>query len=261
MEKVKKAAAFYFALQGAAVVMWWVMLATWPESREWFRLEASSLASLWAFWLPDLLLIGPFSLVASWMITTKNRYAEAGAWLVTGAVTYATLHTTALAMITDRGWLGATLMLPSTLWSGIFATVVTVGHGMFRQARPASKGRVLLKTLAQIVIVWSVILGLIPLLISSVEGKLGVTALRFPFQKSVAMLLFAAVSSMGVWAAVVMSKLGKGTPLPLDHASELVVAGPYKYLRNPMAVSGIGQGLCVALFLGSPLVAVYALTG
>ena len=30
---------------------------------------------------------------------------------------------------------------------------------------------------------------------------------------------------------------------------------------NPMAVSGVGQGLAVALFLGSPLVALYALMG
>jgi protein-S-isoprenylcysteine O-methyltransferase Ste14 len=58
-----------------------------------------------------------------------------------------------------------------------------------------------------------------------------------------------------------MSRIGKGTPLPLDHATELVVLGPYAYVRNPMAVSGIGQGLAVALFLGSPLVAIYALIG
>jgi protein-S-isoprenylcysteine O-methyltransferase Ste14 len=58
-----------------------------------------------------------------------------------------------------------------------------------------------------------------------------------------------------------MSTIGRGTPLPLDHAHELVVVGPYRYVRNPMAVSGVGQGLMVALFLGSPLVAVYALMG
>lgn len=58
-----------------------------------------------------------------------------------------------------------------------------------------------------------------------------------------------------------MSMEGGGTPLPLDHASKLVVSGPYRYIRNPMAFSGIGQGLVVALAWGSPLVAVYALIG
>ena len=58
-----------------------------------------------------------------------------------------------------------------------------------------------------------------------------------------------------------MSKFGRGTPLPLDHAQHLVIQGPYKYVRNPMAVSGIGQGLAVALILGSPLTVLYALMG
>jgi protein-S-isoprenylcysteine O-methyltransferase Ste14 len=58
-----------------------------------------------------------------------------------------------------------------------------------------------------------------------------------------------------------MSRVGRGTPLPLDAATRLVVSGIYEHVRNPMAISGIGQGLAVALFLGSPLVAVYALMG
>ena len=58
-----------------------------------------------------------------------------------------------------------------------------------------------------------------------------------------------------------MSKIGKGTPLPLDSTTSSVVSETYKYVRNPMAVSGIGQGLAVALFLSSPLVAIYALMG
>ena len=261
MEKVRKAAAAYFALQGIAVVGWWVMLAVWPESREWFRLERGSLTTLWAFWLPDLLLIGPFSLAASWLIYRRGRYAEAAAWLVTGAVTYATLNTTAIAMMTDLGWLGVVLMVPAMLGSGVFSTGLTVGHGMFRQAKATSTDYVLLKTLTQIAIVWTLILAAFPYVFTIIEARIGVPTLRFAFQQPVAIVLFAAISLLGVWSAVVMSRVGRGTPLPLDHAPELVVAGPYRYVRNPMAVSGIGQGLCVALLLGSPFVAVYALMG
>ncbi len=58
-----------------------------------------------------------------------------------------------------------------------------------------------------------------------------------------------------------MSKIGRGTPLPLDYAPNLVAKGAYSYVRNPMAISGIGQGLAVGLFLGSPLVLLYALMG
>ena len=261
MEKLRKAAGAYFALQGLAVMGWWVLLAARPESREWFRLEDDSLTTLWAFWLPDLLLIGPFSFVASYLIHQESRYADAAAWLVTGAVTYATLYTTAIAMMTDVGWLGVVLMLPATLWSGVFATGLTVGGGMFRQAKAATTNYVLLKTLTQIAVVWTLILAVFPHLITVIEARLGIATLQFPYQRPLATAIFAAISILGVWAAVVMSREGRGTPLPLDHAAELVVEGPYRHVRNPMAVSGIGQGLCVALFLGSPLVAVYALMG
>ena len=58
-----------------------------------------------------------------------------------------------------------------------------------------------------------------------------------------------------------MSILGVGTPLPLDSPNFLVVKGPYKFVRNPMAIAGIGQGIAVGLFLGSFGVLIYALLG
>jgi len=261
MEKVRKAAAVYFLLQGVTVVAWWLLLISVPASREWFRLDPGSLTTLWAFWLPDLLLIAPVSLTAAGLVRKGHSYAEPAAWLVTGAVTYATLHTFAMTMMTDLGWLGVVLMIPAMLWSGVFAIGLTVRGQMFRPARDSSTNYVLTKTLTQIVVVWTLILAVIPYLITIFEKKLGVPRLEFTFQRPVALVLFAVVSSVGVWAAVVMSRVGKGTPLPLDHAPNLVVTGPYRYVRNPMAVSGILQGLCVALFLGSPLVAIYALIG
>jgi len=55
--------------------------------------------------------------------------------------------------------------------------------------------------------------------------------------------------------------LGKGTPLPLDCPNQLVIKGPYKFVRNPMAVAGIGQGVSVGVIFGSYLVIIYALSG
>ncbi|HRA40548.1 MAG TPA: isoprenylcysteine carboxylmethyltransferase family protein [Pyrinomonadaceae bacterium] len=115
--------------------------------------------------------------------------------------------------------------------------------------------------MTQIVVIWSAILVVFPYLITIVEGSFGITRLQVPFQKPLAAVLFIAISSPGVRGSIVMSKIRKGTPLPLDHAKNLVIRGPYAFVRNPMAVSGIGQGLAVALFLGSPLVALYALIG
>ena len=41
----------------------------------------------------------------------------------------------------------------------------------------------------------------------------------------------------------------------------MVVTGPYRYVRNPMAVAGLTQGVAVGLWLGSPAVVLYALAG
>lgn len=261
MEKIRKSASVYFLIQGLGVIAWWILLITIPASRQWFKLEPSSLTILWGFWLPDILLIGPGSIAAAVLIYRGFRYAEHLMWLVTGAVTYATLYTLAIAMMTDFGWLGVVLMVPAMLWSGVFATGITVGGDMFRSAKPSSTNYVLTKTLTQIVVAWSVILLVFPYLITFFEDKLGVERLEFAGQKPIALALFVLLSIPGIWSAIVMSREGKGTPLPLDHATSLVVCGPYAFVRNPMAVSGIGQGLAVALFLGSPLVAVYALMG
>lgn len=261
MEKVRRAAIFYYLLQGVAVVAWWLMMYVLPSTQAWFRLDNHSLISLNSFWLGDLLFIAPGSIAAAVLLYVRWKYATAVMWLVTGAITQATAYSAAYTFQTDLGWLGVTLMLPAMIWSGVFATGMTFGGEMFRRAKTASKNYILLKTLTQIAVVWSAILVIIPYLITILEDKIVITRLLFPFQKPLALVLFIGISVVGVWSAVVMSRIGKGTPLPLDHATELVVVGPYKYVRNPMALSGIGQGLAVALFLGSPLVALYALMG
>lgn len=261
MEKVRRAAIGYYLLQGVAVVGWWVMMYVQPSTQSWFRLDPESSVSLNSFWLGDLLFIAPGSIAAAILLLVRWKYASAVMWLVTGAITQATAYTLAYSLQTDSGWLGVALMLPSMLWSGVFATGVTFGGEMFRASKPATSNHILLKTLSQIAIVWTIILLVFPYLITFLEDKLGIARLQFPYQRPLAIALFVGISVIGVWAAVVMSRVGKGTPLPLDHATELVIAGPYRYVRNPMAVSGIVQGLAVALFLGSPLVAIYALMG
>lgn len=43
--------------------------------------------------------------------------------------------------------------------------------------------------------------------------------------------------------------------------NRLVIAGPYRSVRNPMALAGIAQGVAVGLLLTSWMVVVYALAG
>lgn len=261
MKSVRQAAAAYFFLQGIAVMAWWAFLFLAPAYRVYFTLQPGSDESLMAFWLADLTFLGLGSLATAWLCFISSESRRIASWFVTGAVGYAAIYCFAFAWITDHGWLGGCLMFPAMIWSGVWAVGMSFEGTIFRPAARSSSRWIVLKTFAQIVVVWSIILGLFPYLITVLEDKLGIARLVFPLQRPVAAAIFIAISSLGIWAAYVMAVAGQGTPLPLDHAVKLVVRGPYAFVRNPMAVSGIGQGLAVALFFGSPLVAAYALMG
>ncbi len=260
--KIRQTAAVYFAVQGIAVFAWWILLIFVPASRKYFLLENDSETSLLAFWMADLSLLGIGSLVAAALCWRDSRHQSAALWFVVGAISYATLYCLAFALMTDDGWLGVTLMFPAMIWSSNFAVGLSpVGNLMFRQSSESSTGWILTKTFAQIVVVWTLILFVFPYFIMILEDKIGVARVTFPFQKIIAAVIFIAISVVGLTSSYTMSKIGKGTPLPLDATKNLVIAGTYSYVRNPMAISGIGQGIAVALFWGSPLVLVYAAMG
>ena len=53
-------------------------------------------------------------------------------------------------------------------------------------------------------------------------------------------------------------KGGGGTPAPWDPVAQLIIHGPYRYVRNPMLIGVIVILLCEALFFGSGPLLVYA---
>lgn len=55
-------------------------------------------------------------------------------------------------------------------------------------------------------------------------------------------------AGLALWCAVTFAVVGRGTPLPFDPPRRLVIAGPYRSVRNPMAI-GVGSAL-----LGAALV-------
>ncbi len=54
---------------------------------------------------------------------------------------------------------------------------------------------------------------------------------------------------------------GRGTPLPTATAPLLVIQGPYRFVRNPMATAGIIQGLAIGWYFGSFGILLYSLLG
>ncbi len=132
---------------------------------------------------------------------------------------------------------------------------------LFRPARAAHPLWNLTKTLLQTAVFWSTLLWLAPAALVSGERLLGVGGIRFAGQLPVGWLVLVVASFGGLWSGLTMALHGHGTPLPLDTAQRLVTGGPYRFVRNPMAVFGLSQGLGVAILHGSPTVLLYVLAG
>jgi protein-S-isoprenylcysteine O-methyltransferase Ste14 len=133
----------------------------------------------------------------------------------------------------------------------------------FRPATAAPTWRHVLATLLQTTVFWTVFLFVLPWLVALGERTLGVPPLPLPppWPRNLGVALFALGGALGLWSGITMAVRGRGTPLPLATARELVVAGPYRVVRNPMALGGIAQGVATGLWLQSGTVVAYALAG
>jgi protein-S-isoprenylcysteine O-methyltransferase Ste14 len=71
-------------------------------------------------------------------------------------------------------------------------------------------------------------------------------------------VLIGAGALLMVWCWYEFAARGRGTPMPLDPPRRLVIAGPYRYVRNPMYVAGLLLLLGQAVFYGAPSLVWYA---
>lgn len=149
------------------------------------------------------------------------------------------------------------------LRQSVHETRQVTGHSLayFKPAQSTSVLWNLVKTLCQTVVFWFSFLYLIPQILLAFERFFGFQPFRFPGQDTLAFLGFVAASIGGLWSGATMAVVGQGTPLPFDTAAKLVVAGPYRFVRNPMALFGLAQGLFVGIFLGSYFIFPYVFLG
>ncbi|MBA3699602.1 MAG: isoprenylcysteine carboxylmethyltransferase family protein [Planctomycetes bacterium] len=120
-----------------------------------------------------------------------------------------------------------------------------------RVAAEASRARHLLRTLIQTAVMWLVFFGLAPWGIAHLEAWLGVPSFVDRWSQITGIIAFTLCSVLGLWSSVSLAWYGEGTQLPTATARRLVVAGPYRFVRNPMAISGLGQGAAIGLWFGS----------
>ena len=173
------------------------------------------------------------------------------AWFAAGAIVYAFVYCVGWSIWRGGAWLNVALMAPAALFSTIGALDVSAGSiPIFRRATPGSAVRHVAATFGQIVVFWSFFLFVVPSAIVFVERELVRPSFAFPGQSPVAALLFVAFSSLGLASGLTMAGRGAGTAAVCRHEP----AGDdrtVRYLRNPMVVAGLGQGLAVALWFGS----------
>jgi protein-S-isoprenylcysteine O-methyltransferase Ste14 len=255
----------WFAVQAAAGAAWWLAVAWVPGVRD------ATLGSL------DPLLVAAFDVplfvVASALAAAGARWAAvlATVWTVVVLVALACWATATTeagvgVLVMAGAAVGSALALALVLLGRVPTEWVTAGPLRFRTADAAApRRRHVLGTVLQIVVFWGLFLGVIPLVIAAAEHRWRLHPAVAPGVVLALVVtggvVLVAASALGIASAAAMSTQGAGTPLPSAMPNRLVVAGPYRSVRNPMALAGITQGVAVGLLLSSWMVVVYALAG
>ncbi len=128
--------------------------------------------------------------------------------------------------------------------------------GGFRTATGTSRLRHTLVTILFTIVTWGLAFALAPWGVVTLEKMIGVPTYYYPAVSVSGIAVFIFASFIGLSSCVAMAWFGRGTPMPSATASNLVIVGPYKWIRNPMTLSGLLQGLGVGLWWGSVTIVV-----
>jgi protein-S-isoprenylcysteine O-methyltransferase Ste14 len=248
-------------MQAIAGFSWWAAVFVSPVVRE-ATLGNLNPAAVAVFDIPLFVMASALAAIG-----VRAAAVVSTGWTSVVAVALAVYAT----ITTEAGW-GVLSMGAATAGSLIALCLVLLGRVptvwfirgpfAFRPATiRATAATHVASTFGQLVLFWGFFLVVMPVAIAFLEQRWAV-ALPFPsFAGPAGVALLGLASALGVWSAVVMSTLGNGTPLPSAMPNRLVIAGPYRWIRNPMAVAGIVQGAAVGLILQSWLVVAYAVLG
>ncbi|MEY2849753.1 MAG: hypothetical protein RI885_2420 [Actinomycetota bacterium] len=232
----------YFAVQSVAGALWWVAVFVVPQVR------VSTLGSL----PPVIVAIAdiPLFVGASALAAFGLRWA---AVVATGWTALVAVSLAVYATITGEAGLGVLAMAAAVGGSALALTLILLGRvptewiarGPFAfkladagAATIAHVGR----TTAQIIVFWSLFLGIIPGVLVVLEARWGFALPPSGVVSGIGVVILILASALGLWSAAAMSITGGGTPLPSSMANSLVIAGPYRFVRNPMAVAESCRG-------------------
>ena len=238
-----------YTIQAALILLWWVGLHLSVDFFAAFQFAGIDPPAFRAFFLPDVIIIAGSSLLRAY------RRSSALEYVILGGFAYAFLYCLNATVLTASGYLPTTIMGLGLAYNGF----LIFGRLSFRTSTTDSLALNLTKTLVQTACVWLITLGVFPyFILLAYRGEVVPT---FGPRFWAALGMFVSCALLGLCSAWQMVRKGRGTPLPLDQTQELVTSGPYAYVRNPMAIAGIGQGIAISWWMASwPLLA-YALLG
>ncbi len=239
-----------YLIQSFLILLWWIGILQSDKFYKIFEFQEISKNVFECFLFPDFVAIALLSLV--------NCYAKIKGLnqIITGAFLYATLFCFSATLFLGGGEISSLLMFFGLSYN----LFLTYQSHLFRSSKETSPQINLAKTIVQIVCIWSIFLLIIPYFILRAEGNLHMT-FELEAVKMISIFAFCLFSLIGLWSGYTLTIYGEGTPLPFDATNKLVINGPYSYIRNPMAVCGIGQGIAIAMLAQSFPVFVYCLLG
>jgi len=112
----------YFFVLAGAIVGWWTLLLAAPAARPYFAIRDAPFVTVGSFAFGDL---GIIAIGAALVGARDGRgWAFYAAWLVSGALLYATCFVLAAAVTGISSPLGACLMVPASVASLIASAIL-----------------------------------------------------------------------------------------------------------------------------------------
>ena len=237
-----------YLIQGTLVSLWWLALAVSDNFYQAFQFPNIPEIAFNSFLMPDIILITSLSI---WRAYRPSKELEL---IILGGFAYGSLYCLNASILSSGGYLPTTIML-----LGLFYNLFLVYQSkVFNEAKSQSLFVNVLKTIIQIICVWSITFILFPWIIID---AFGIETLTSSWVKMFSYLVFILSCILGLSSAFYIITFGNGTPLPADQTKNLVINGPYRYVRNPMAIAGMVQGLAIGIYFGSIHLMVYTLIG
>jgi len=237
-----------YLLQATLILLWWLGLSTSHDFYDAFQFPDITSAAFNSFFLPDIAIIALLSLIRAYK---PSRDLEL---IILGGFAYGSLYCINASILSHGGYLATIIMV-----LGLFYNLFLVYQGSaFSESKSSNLWINLSKTMVQVICVWTVTLVFFPWVIVK---AFNLSPISDNLHFTIGIILFTLFSSLGVFSAITIVREGKGTPIPADQTKKLVSTGPYKYVRNPMAIAGLGQGIAVSVYLNSIHVFIYVIIG